>query len=105
MSHGEFKIVDLRPGPYSVVFSLEGFTTVKRDGIDLPSNFTMTLNIQMHVGALEETVTVTSAAPIVDVQSTQKSEILPREVLDAVPTGRTVQGHRAAGQRREDGSA
>ena len=46
----------------------------------------------MRVGAVEETLTVSGAAPVVDVQSTAKSEILPRDVLDSVPTGRTIQG-------------
>ncbi|HZY07500.1 MAG TPA: hypothetical protein VFE69_07135, partial [Ilumatobacteraceae bacterium] len=56
------------------------------------SNFTMTINADMKVGALEETLTVTGAAPTVDVQSTTKSQVLNRETLDAIPTGRTIQG-------------
>ena len=90
--HGEYKIVDLRPGAYVVTFSLPGFTTVKQEGIELPSSFTATINGELRVGAVEETLTVSGAAPVVDVQSTTKSEILPRDVLDSVPTGRTVQG-------------
>ena len=54
---GGFKIVDLRPGVYSLTFTLEGFSTVKREGLELPSNFTMTVNIDLKVGALEETLT------------------------------------------------
>src|SRR5204862_1718077 len=54
---GGFKIVDLRPGIYTLSFSLEGFSTVKREGLELPSNFTMTVNIDLKVGALEETLT------------------------------------------------
>ena len=41
------------------------------------------------MGALAETITVSGGSPLVDVQSTQKSAVLPRNVLDAVPTGRT----------------
>src|SRR5215813_1531823 len=89
---GAYRLVDLRPGVYSVTFSLEGFSTVKRDNIELSSDFTMTINADMKVGALEETLTVSGAAPVVDVQSTTKSQVLSREVLDAVPTGRTIQG-------------
>jgi hypothetical protein len=89
---GAYRLVDLRPGVYSVTFTLEGFSTVKRDGIELPSDFTMTINADMKIGALEETLTVSGAAPVVDVQSTTKSQVLSREVLDAVPTGRTIQG-------------
>jgi hypothetical protein len=91
-ANGGYRIVDLRPGTYSLTFSLEGFSTYKRDGIQLESNFTMTVNAEMKVGALEETLTVTGAAPTVDVQSTTKSQVLNREALDAIPTGRTIQG-------------
>ena len=88
---GGFKIVDLRPGIYSLTFTLEGFSAVKREGLELPSNFTMTVNIDLKVGALEETLTVTGSSPIVDVQSTTKAQVLNRETLDAIPTGRTIQ--------------
>src|SRR5499427_8534611 len=88
---GGFKIVDLRPGTYTLTFSLEGFSTVKREGLELPSNFTMTVNIDLKVGALAETLTVTGASPLVDVQSPTKSQVLNREALDAIPTGRTIQ--------------
>ncbi len=90
--NGGYRLVDLRPGVYTLTFSLEGFSSVKREGIELSSNFTMTLNADLRVGALEETLTVTGAAPTVDVQSTTKSQVLNREALDAIPTGRTIQG-------------
>jgi hypothetical protein len=89
---GGYRLVDLRPGTYTLTFSLEGFSTVRREGIELSSDFTMTINADMRVGALEETLTVTGAAPTVDVQSTTKSQVLNREALDAIPTGRTIQG-------------
>ncbi|HEY2149943.1 MAG TPA: TonB-dependent receptor [Vicinamibacterales bacterium] len=87
---GLFKIVDLRPGVYAVTFALPGFNTVKRDAIELPSNFTATVNAEMRVGALEETVTVSGASPVVDVQNAVQQTVLSRQVLDAVPTGRSV---------------
>jgi hypothetical protein len=89
---GAYRLVDLRPGVYTVTFSLTGFSTVKREAVELQSDFTMTLNADLRVGALEETLTVSGSAPVVDVQSTTKSQVLSREVLDAVPTGRTIQG-------------
>src|SRR4051812_41425355 len=89
---GGYRIVDLRPGTYTLTFSLEGFSTVKREGVELPSNFVMTFNSELKVGSLEETLTVTGASPTVDVQSTTKSQVLNREALDAIPTGRTIQG-------------
>ena len=90
--NGAYRIVDLRPGTYSLTFSLEGFSTVKRDAVQLESNFVMNINSDMKVGALSETLTVTGAAPVVDVQTTTKSQVLNRETLDAIPTGRTIQG-------------
>jgi len=63
--NGRYTIVDLRPGSYSVTFTLPGFNTYKQDGLDLPANFTATVNAEMRVGALEESVTVTGAAPMV----------------------------------------
>ena len=70
-SGGLFTIVDLRPGTYTVTFSLAGFNSMRREGFELPSNFTATLNADLRVGALEESITVTGSAPVVDVQSTQ----------------------------------
>ncbi len=88
---GQYKIVDLRPGVYTVNFSLEGFSMVKRDGVELSANFTASINAEMKVGGLEESITVSGAAPIVDVQTTQQREVLTRAVLDALPTGRNYQ--------------
>jgi hypothetical protein len=68
-SAGQYRIVDLRPGTYSVTFTLPGFTTVKRDGIELTGDFVASVNADLRVGSLEETVTVTGESPIVDVQS------------------------------------
>jgi hypothetical protein len=89
---GKYTIVDLRPGVYTVTFSLQGFNTFKREALELPSNFTATVNADMKVGALEESVTVSGSSPVVDVQSNQKTQVVSRDVLDAVPTGKTVQG-------------
>ena len=89
---GQYRIVDLRPGSYSVTFSLEGFQSFKRDALDLPAQFTMTINADMKVGALEETLTVTGDAPTVDVQTAVHTQVLNREAMDSIPTGRTIQG-------------
>ena len=87
---GLYKIVDLRPGVYDVIFTLPGFNTVKRDAIELPANFTATVNAELRVGALEETVTVSGQSPVVDVQNAVQQTVLSRQVLDAVPTGRSI---------------
>jgi hypothetical protein len=84
---GQYKIVDLRPGTYSVTFSLAGFSTVKRDGIELTASFTASVNADMRVGAVEETVTVSGAAPTVDVQNVVQQKVMTRDVIDAIPSG------------------
>src|SRR5205823_13103807 len=88
-SQGRYSVVDLRPGAYKVTFTLPGFSSFVRDHIELPANFNATVNAELAVGSVEETITVTGGSPPIDVQSTQKSAIIPRNVLDPVPTGRT----------------
>jgi carboxypeptidase family protein len=88
---GQYKIVDLRPGTYSVTFALPGFSTVKREGVELSGAFTATVNADLRVGAVEETITVSGETPIVDVQSTTRQQVLDHAVIDAVPTGRNLQ--------------
>ncbi len=90
--NGAYRLVDLRPGVYTLTFTLPGFATVKKEGIELASNFTATISAELKVGGVEESITVSGSSPLVDVQSTTKSQVLSREVLDAVPTGRTIQG-------------
>jgi len=90
--NGQYRIVDLRPGTYTLTFTLPGFNTQSREGIELQSNFTATIDVQLSVGTLQESVTVSGASPVVDVQSNVKQQVLSREVLDAVPTAKTIQG-------------
>lgn len=89
---GQYRIVDLRPGAYAIAFELAGFQTVKREGIVLEANFTANVNAELRVGAVEESVTVSGASPLVDVQTTTKREVLSRDMLDSLPTGRSFQG-------------
>jgi hypothetical protein len=92
---GQYRIVDLRPGTYSVTFSLPGFSTVRRDGIELSGNFVATVNADLKVGALEETITVTGETPIVDVQSARQQTTVSKDVLAAIPTSRNANGIQA----------
>ncbi|HUG94192.1 MAG TPA: carboxypeptidase-like regulatory domain-containing protein, partial [Planctomycetaceae bacterium] len=92
---GQYRIVDLRPGTYSVTFTLPGFSTVRRDGIELSGTFVATVNADLRVGALEETITVTGETPIVDVQSARTQQTVSRDILAAIPTSRNVNGIQA----------
>src|SRR5262245_22802230 len=85
---GQYRIVELRPGTYVVTFTLTGFNTVRREGIELTGTFTATVNIDMQVGAVEESVTVTGESPIVDVQSGGTEARMGNELLANIPTGR-----------------
>src|SRR5687767_9632444 len=73
---GNYKITDLRPGVYTVTFTLPGFATFRREGIELTGGFTGTVSPEMRVGGLEETVTVTGASPIVDVQNVRNQNVI-----------------------------
>lgn len=92
-AQGQYRIIDLRSGIYVVTFSLPGFSTVKREGIELTANFTAQVNADLKVGAMEETVTVSGASPLVDVQNVVQRRVLQRDVLDALPTGKTIQAY------------
>src|SRR5215471_7341616 len=89
---GQYRIVDLRPGTYTVTFTLTGFSSVKREGIELSGSFTATINGDMKVGAVEETITVSGETPIVDVQSTRRQTTLSGETVNAIPTARGYAG-------------
>lgn len=92
---GQYRIEALRPGTYSVTFSLPGFSTVKREGIELSGTFVATVNADLRVGALEETITVTGETPIVDVQSAKTQQTVSKDILASIPTSRNASGIQA----------
>ena len=94
-SVGQYKIVNLRPGAYSVTFTLPGFSVVKREGLELNAGFTATVNADMKVGGLEETITVSGASPVVDTQNVRTQSVITRATLDALPTTKNFQGFAA----------
>src|SRR6266850_8600453 len=87
---GQYRIVDLRPGVYSITFTLAGFGPVKREGIELTGAFTATVNAELKVGALEEQVTVTGESPIVDVQNVRQQRVVSKDLIDTLPSARTT---------------
>ncbi|HEV2985891.1 MAG TPA: carboxypeptidase regulatory-like domain-containing protein [Vicinamibacterales bacterium] len=92
---GEYKIVDLVTGAYAVTFSLPGFTTVTRTGIELTAAFTATVNAEMRVGAIEESVTVSGTTPLVDTHSVTEQKPITSQMIQDLPTGRLQQGYAA----------
>ena len=89
---GQYKVVDLRPGTYTVTFSLPGFTGVRREGIVLQGSLTATVNAELRVGALEETLTVTAQSPVVDVQGVKQQRVIGKDVIDRLPSNRNPLG-------------
>ena len=87
--NGRYQIIDLRPGAYTVTFSLAGFNTVKRDGITLSGSGASVVDADLRVGALEETITVTGEAPTVDVSTTTRQAALSSDTIDALPSARS----------------
>src|SRR6188472_2940940 len=87
---GQYRIVDLRPGVYTVTFTLAGFSTVRREGLELSGSLNVIVDAEMRVGGVEETITVTGETPLVDVQSVQRQWVLDKEIIDTLPTGRTT---------------
>jgi Carboxypeptidase regulatory-like domain len=89
---GEYRLPELRPGTYTVTFTLPGFATLKRDGLELRTNFTARVDAEMTVSQIEETITVSGAAPLVDATSATQQRTVSRELLDTVPTAKSVLG-------------
>jgi hypothetical protein len=89
-NEGLYRVVDLRPGVYTVTFTLPGFATVRRAGLELTTGFTATVNAELRVGDIAETITVSGASPIVDLQNVRQQNVISREVLDTLPSGKWV---------------
>jgi hypothetical protein len=87
-SQGRYNIVDLRPGVYTVTFTLTGFSTVRRAEVQLPPVFTATINADLKVGTLEETITVSGATPLVDTSNVIKRQIVSSDVIESMPTSK-----------------
>src|SRR5499427_1451322 len=88
---GNYRIIDLRPGSYTLTFALPGFKTYQREAVELVTNFTVTINAVMTVGAVDQTITVATETPVVDLETNLKAQVLPRDTLDSVPTAHTIQ--------------
>jgi hypothetical protein len=86
---GRYRIVDLRPGTYTVNFTLTGFQSFRREGVELPGTFTATVDADLKVGSLEETITVTGDSPIVDVQSIRRQTVLDNDIISSIPATRS----------------
>ena len=87
-SGGAYRIEDLRPGTYVVTFTLSGFSTIRREDIVITGSFAASVNADLKVGSLTETVTVTGETPVVDVTNARQQSILDNDTIAAIPTAR-----------------
>src|SRR5262245_17622848 len=87
---GRYTIVELRPGIYTITFSLPGFNSLRREGVEVATGASVPINVVLQVGAVEETLVVTGQTPLVDVQQATTRQVLDREILDALPSNRTT---------------
>jgi hypothetical protein len=86
---GQYRIIDLRPGSYTVTATLQGFNTVKRDGVEVTGTAVSRIDLDLRVGSLEETLTITAESPIVDVQSIRRQTTVAGQVIADLPTSRS----------------
>jgi hypothetical protein len=88
--NGAYQLVDLPPGVYNVTFTLQGFSSVRREGINLSAGFTASVNVELAAGAIEETITVAGSSPMIDVRNVAQTAVMTRDVLDITPTARVI---------------
>ena len=86
---GQYRITELTPGTYTLTFSLTGFSTVKREAISVSGSGVITINADLKVGAVEETITVSGETPVVDTQSARRQAVLSNDVINTLPATRS----------------
>src|SRR5688572_4763180 len=91
-SNGAYRIEELRPGTYSVTYTLPGFSVTRREGLELSPSFTATVDIELSLGSIEETITVSGRTPLVDTQNVTQQRVISRELLTAIPTSQSALG-------------
>lgn len=89
---GLYRFPAVPPGIYTVVYALPGFATLRREGIDISLGFTATVNVELTVAAVEETVTVTGESPVVDTAASRVQQNFKLEQLEAIPNARDMWG-------------
>ena len=89
-ANGTYRFPAVPPGAYTLTFELPGFNTVKREGIQISLGFNATVNAQLQVASLQETVTVSGASPVIDTSATSVQQNFKMEQLNSIPNGRDM---------------
>ena len=92
-ANGQYTIIALESGTYAVTYSLPGFGSIVREGIELSIGFTASIDIELSVGDIQETVTVSGASPVVDIQGVQQRAVMDREIIDSIPSGKSISSY------------
>jgi hypothetical protein len=87
---GMYRFDRLPPGSYNLRFELSGFQSVERTDIRVSATFTATVNVQLAIGQLEESITVSGESPVVDTKANVQQTLMGQDILERVPTGRDV---------------
>ena len=90
--NGDYRLVNLPPGTYTITASLTGFKTVRQTGIVVAVGQTYLVNLRTDASALTEEITVTGAAPVVDVQSSKITNVITTQLLQNLPLNRSING-------------
>jgi len=89
-TEGIYRFPGVPPGTYTVTYELPGFNTLKREGIDIRLGFTATINVELTVASLQETVTVTGESPVIDTTTTRTQANFKMEQLQSLPNARDM---------------
>jgi len=87
-NEGSFRFLNLAPGPYVLKFSLSGFATVNRENVTVSVGKNLEIIVPMRLSAVQETVTVREAAPLIDTRKVQTGATINTEELKEIPTAR-----------------
>ena len=87
---GTYRLRNLPAGLYELRFALSGFRSVVRPEVRLTAGFVASINVELAVGGIEETVTVIGASPVVDLKTTSSQTTFTQELLESAPVTRTM---------------
>jgi hypothetical protein len=87
---GNYRFPAVPPGTYMLTYELAGFNPLKRDGVEIRLGFTATVNVELALATLQETVTVSGSSPIIDTTATRTVQNFKLTELQSIPNGRDM---------------